>query len=148
MDYTQTIGNVNELRCMLAFIELGYDCSIPYGNSAKYDFIADINGELLKFQCKSATVVNEEDGTFMLLARLLIQKKRKNIDIIRVKSIISLHVFEITYTLFLQMNVVILKHYGYLLLKMVAKLGIKLTIIYWINIFPMEFSTQNQKKNI
>mgnify|MGYP003400600460 CR=1 FL=1 len=34
---------------MLAFIELGYDCSIPYGNSAKYDFIADINGELLKF---------------------------------------------------------------------------------------------------
>ena len=68
MDYTQTIGNVNELRCMLAFIELGYDCSIPYGNSAKYDFIADINGELLKFQCKSATVVNEEDGTFMIHA--------------------------------------------------------------------------------
>lgn len=57
MDYTQTIGNINELKCLTAVMQLGYDCSIPYGNSAKYDFIADINGELLKFQCKSSNFV-------------------------------------------------------------------------------------------
>lgn len=39
---------------MLAFIERGYECSIPYGNGAKYDFIVDYNGELLRIQCKSS----------------------------------------------------------------------------------------------
>lgn len=57
MDYTQSIGNVNELQCMSAFIQLGYDCSIPFGNSSKYDFIADINGTLIKVQCKSSHYV-------------------------------------------------------------------------------------------
>lgn len=54
MDITQSIGNVNELQCLSRFIELGFECSIPYGNGAKYDFIADINGKLLRIQCKSA----------------------------------------------------------------------------------------------
>ena len=38
---TQVIGNATELKCIAKFIELGYECSIPYGNSAKYDFIVD-----------------------------------------------------------------------------------------------------------
>lgn len=54
MDFTQQIGNVNELKCITSLIELGYECSIPYGGSSRYDFIADINGKLLKFQCKSS----------------------------------------------------------------------------------------------
>ena len=55
MDYTQSIGNVVELQCISKFIEMGFQCSIPYGNSAKYDFIAELsNGELIKIQCKSA----------------------------------------------------------------------------------------------
>lgn len=58
MDYTQSVGNTNELQCMLAFIQLGYECSVPFGNGAKYDFIADINGELLRFQCKSSHYTN------------------------------------------------------------------------------------------
>lgn len=62
MNYTQSIGNLNELACLAKFIELGYECSIPYGNGAKYDFIADINGELLKIQCKSASVVKKKNG--------------------------------------------------------------------------------------
>lgn len=45
MDYTQSIGNITELKCMTAFIELGYECSIPYGNNAKYDFVVDVNGK-------------------------------------------------------------------------------------------------------
>lgn len=59
MDYTQMIGNTNEIKCMLAFIQLGYECSVPYGNGAKYDFIADVNEKLLKIQCKSSHYVND-----------------------------------------------------------------------------------------
>lgn len=59
MDYTQSIGNINELKCMAAMMQLGYDCSIPYGNSSKYDFIADIDGKLLRFQCKSSRYVSK-----------------------------------------------------------------------------------------
>ena len=55
MYYSQSIGNVVELKCIAKFIEMGYECSIPYGNGAKYDFIADINGELLRFQCKTCS---------------------------------------------------------------------------------------------
>ena len=55
MDITQSKGNIVELQCISAFIELGYECSIPYGNGAKYDFIVDYNGELLRIQCKSST---------------------------------------------------------------------------------------------
>jgi len=56
MDYTQSIGNVNELQCISKFIEMGFQCSIPYGNSAKYDFIADLGeGELIRVQCKTST---------------------------------------------------------------------------------------------
>ena len=58
MDYTQVKGNVNELLCMISFIQLGYECSVPYGNGARYDFIVDYNGELLKIQCKSSHYVN------------------------------------------------------------------------------------------
>lgn len=54
MDYTKSVGNIVELQCISKFIEMGFECSIPYGDACKYDFIADIQGELLRFQCKSA----------------------------------------------------------------------------------------------
>lgn len=57
MNYTQSIGNITELKCLLKFMELGYECSIPYGNGAKYDFIADVNGKMLRIQCKSSSPV-------------------------------------------------------------------------------------------
>ena len=57
MDYTQVKGTTNELQCILKFMELGFHCSIPYGNSAKYDFIADDGINLYKIQCKSANCV-------------------------------------------------------------------------------------------
>lgn len=57
MDYTKAIGNVNELKCLTKFISMGFDCSIPYGDAAKYDFIVDINGKLLRIQCKSSKYV-------------------------------------------------------------------------------------------
>lgn len=59
MDYTQMLGNTNELKCIIAFIQLGFECSIPYGNGAKYDFIADDGENLYKIQCKSSNYVND-----------------------------------------------------------------------------------------
>lgn len=62
MDYTQCIGDINELQCMSSFIKLGYECSVPFGNSAKYDFIVDIDGKLLRIQCKSSRYVPDKKG--------------------------------------------------------------------------------------
>lgn len=59
MDYTQMLGNSNELKCITAFIQLGFECSIPYGNGAKYDFIADDGEHLYRIQCKSSSYVND-----------------------------------------------------------------------------------------
>ena len=61
MDTTQAKGNSNELESMLRFIRDGYDCSIPFGNSAKYDFIVDINGHLYKMQNKCACYSKRSD---------------------------------------------------------------------------------------
>ena len=41
-------GNLTELLCLAAFTELGYQISIPYGDHARYDFIADINNNLYR----------------------------------------------------------------------------------------------------
>lgn len=51
-------GNLTELKCISAFYELGYQCSIPYGENSRYDFIADVNGKLLKIQCKTSHEVD------------------------------------------------------------------------------------------
>lgn len=63
MNYTQSKGNIIELQCISKCIELGYECSIPYGNGAKYDFIVDVNGKLLRIQCKSCiNPINKSTG--------------------------------------------------------------------------------------
>lgn len=59
MNYTQSIGCHVELQCMDAFVKLGHTCSIPYGNDAKYDFVADIDGKLIRVQCKSPHLIKE-----------------------------------------------------------------------------------------
>ena len=51
---TKQKGNLTELKCITAFYELGYQCSIPYGENARYDFIADIDGKLIKVRCKTS----------------------------------------------------------------------------------------------
>lgn len=55
MDNTLQKGMLTELHCIEKFIELGYFCSIPYGDSCKYDIIVDINNQLYRIQCKSST---------------------------------------------------------------------------------------------
>lgn len=55
MNKNKVIGSITELKIMTAFIELGYNVSTPYGDCEHYDFIADINGRLIRVQCKTAT---------------------------------------------------------------------------------------------
>lgn len=60
MDYTKVKGNITELMCIAGFIELGYQVSIPYGDSAKYDFVVDVNGKFWRVQCKSSHVAHHD----------------------------------------------------------------------------------------
>ena len=52
-------GNLTELQCLSAFVEQGCGVSIPYGDNSKYDFIADIDGKLLKIQVKTSSLKDE-----------------------------------------------------------------------------------------
>lgn len=50
---TKQIGNLTELHCITSFYELGYKVSIPYGENSRYDFVADVDGQLIRVQVKS-----------------------------------------------------------------------------------------------
>lgn len=52
-------GNLTELQCLAAFMEQGCGVSVPYGDNSKYDFIADVNGKLLKIQVKTSSLKDE-----------------------------------------------------------------------------------------
>lgn len=54
-------GNLTELQCISSFYELGYRVSLPYGENSRYDFIADVDGRLLRVQVKTCSA--KEDGS-------------------------------------------------------------------------------------
>ena len=56
---TKQKGNLTELQCLAAFMGQGCGVSIPYGDNSKYDFIADINGQLFKIQVKTSSLKDE-----------------------------------------------------------------------------------------
>ena len=59
---TKELGNLTELLCMTRLYSLGCGVSIPFGDSEKYDFIVDINGNLYRLQCKHANPLYDENG--------------------------------------------------------------------------------------
>ena len=54
MNITTQLGLLTELQCQYAFSERGISLSQPIVPDCRYDYIADINGELIKIQCKTA----------------------------------------------------------------------------------------------
>lgn len=54
-------GCITELTVMRAFMELGYNVSTPYGDCERYDFIADVDGRMLRIQCKTAGYESNDD---------------------------------------------------------------------------------------
>lgn len=61
-DSTLIAGDVNELNCILAFEKRGYYTSIPFSGSCRYDVVVDINGQLLRIQCKSSHYYQNDDS--------------------------------------------------------------------------------------
>lgn len=53
-------GLLTELQCQTDFTKLGILLSQPITQDSRYDFIADINGVLIKIQCKTAKVDVDE----------------------------------------------------------------------------------------
>ena len=53
-------GNLTELQCITSFYELGYTVSIPYGENSRYDFIADVQGKLLRVQVKTSSIAEDK----------------------------------------------------------------------------------------
>lgn len=52
---SKQIGNITEVEVMLAFLKQGCNILIPYGDCERYDFVADINGQFYKIQCKTCS---------------------------------------------------------------------------------------------
>ena len=65
-------GDITEISCMLEFIKRGYNVSIPYGESAKYDFIVEINNKFYRFQSKTSRL--NKNGSIHFSKRMI----RKN----------------------------------------------------------------------
>ena len=59
-------GNITELECMLAFVKLGYNVLIPYGDCERYDFVVDIKGNFYKIQVKTSRTEDEEKKLYSL----------------------------------------------------------------------------------
>lgn len=55
-------GNLTELECLIAFAKQGIKVSIPYGENCRYDFIIDVNGHLLRIQCKTSHQLDSQEG--------------------------------------------------------------------------------------
>lgn len=62
-------GNITELETMLAFLKLGYNVLIPYGDCERYDFVVDANGKFLKIQSKTSVATDEEETCFKFSCR-------------------------------------------------------------------------------
>ena len=62
MDITKIKGNLVELQCIMKFMSMGFECSMPYGDSAKYDIIVDIGDELLRVQCKKSRWIDNKNS--------------------------------------------------------------------------------------
>lgn len=52
LDITQQKGLSTEIHCLQDFVNLGYQCLIPFGDSCKYDIAVDLGNKIIRIQCK------------------------------------------------------------------------------------------------
>lgn len=57
-------GNIGEAIILSEFVKRGVQCSIPYGDNARYDLIAEFNGKLNRIQIKfcAQEIINNSIG--------------------------------------------------------------------------------------
>lgn len=82
---TKIKGNVTEMECMLAFMKLGYQVSIPFGEDSRYDFVVDINDKLYKIQCKTCSEVTENEQVLAVKFKTVRQSGSKATNWTRTK---------------------------------------------------------------
>lgn len=59
-------GLLTELQCELDFRNMGFVVSKPITPDSRYDYIVDINGKLIRIQCKTGASY-DEDNAFSFL---------------------------------------------------------------------------------
>ena len=59
---THARGTITELAVQKAFIEQGFNVSVPICADSRYDMIADLNGQLFRVQTKTARPVKNSDA--------------------------------------------------------------------------------------
>lgn len=62
---SKQIGNLTEMECMLAFMRHGFNVLTPYGDCERYDFVADVNGILVKIQVKTSRPARGVEGAIV-----------------------------------------------------------------------------------
>ena len=62
---TQISGAITEQKCFLKCIEYGFIVSKPLFDNARYDFLLDANGKILKIQVKTSRWKDEEHSAFV-----------------------------------------------------------------------------------
>lgn len=58
-------GNIGESRVLFEFVSRGIQVSIPYGDNARYDLIADFGGRLNKIQVKYCDQTTDNDSVIL-----------------------------------------------------------------------------------
>lgn len=66
MNITKQKGTITELQCELAFCNLGILLSKPIIEDSRYDYIADLDGNLIRIQCKTCSI--GENGDYIQFA--------------------------------------------------------------------------------
>ena len=55
-------GNIGEAIILAEFVKRGVQCSIPFGDTARYDLIAEFGGKLNKIQVKYCNQITENNS--------------------------------------------------------------------------------------
>jgi hypothetical protein len=58
-------GNIGESKVLCEFVKRGIQVSIPYGDNARYDLIADFRGRLNKIQVKYCDQLTDNDSIIL-----------------------------------------------------------------------------------
>lgn len=54
---TKDIGNRSEAVLLAILVQSGYNVLCPFGDNLRYDLALDINGKLIRIQCKTGRLV-------------------------------------------------------------------------------------------
>ena len=71
-------GNVGESIILCEFVKRGIQVSIPFGDNARYDLIAEFNGKLNKIQVKYCNQQTDNDSVVLVCASSTNHTTNKN----------------------------------------------------------------------